>query len=97
MQFLIVANLRAGVIESGLPENFEQLLEKETAQARQGYLDGSLRQIWLQQPDPAAVAIVEAQSLEDAKRVAAAFPLVEAKLVDSHVIALAPYSGFGEP
>lgn len=33
MQFLLVAKLRSGVLESGRPANFEQLTEQEKAHA----------------------------------------------------------------
>ncbi|MQB46140.1 muconolactone Delta-isomerase family protein [Rhizobium sp. ICMP 5592] len=96
MQFLIVAGLRAGALDNGPPANFEQLIEEEKAHARQAYVQGSIRQIWLQTPGPGAVAIVEADTPEDAERVFAEFPLAEAGLLDGKVIGLAPYAGFGE-
>lgn len=54
MQFLLVANLRSGVLESGRSANFEQFIEQEKAHARKAYLEGSLRQIWLRTPDLAS-------------------------------------------
>jgi hypothetical protein len=96
MQFLILAKLTSGFLDKGLPANFAQILEEETAHAKTGYLKGSLRQIWLQQPGPGAVAIIEADSLEAAEKVAAGFPLAQAGLLEAQVIALAPYTGFGE-
>jgi hypothetical protein len=96
MQFLIVAGMRPGMLESGLPENFEQLIEQEIAHAKKDYLKGSLRQIWLQTPGPGAVAIVEADSLESAEKIVADFPLSQAGFLDAKVIALMPYAGFGD-
>ena len=65
MQFLVVSNLRAGVIENGSPQNFERFVEREKAQIRRNYLEGVTRQIWLRQTGQGAVAIVKADPLED--------------------------------
>ena len=72
-----------------------QLLQQEQAHTRKAYLEGSIRQIWLQSPGPGAVALIEANSLDDARRLALSFPLAQAGLLSVNVIALAPYAGFG--
>jgi hypothetical protein len=75
-------------LQNGLPTNFEQIVEKEKAHAKKGYLEGSPSQIWLVTPGPGAVGIVEADSLEHAERVAEGFPLAQAGLLEVEVIVL---------
>lgn len=92
MQFLLVGDLQP---DSGKHPEFKRLLAEEQAHARKSYVDGSIRQIWLQSPGPGAIAILEANSLEDAQRLASSFPLAQAGLLKVKVIALTPYAGFG--
>jgi muconolactone delta-isomerase len=96
MQFVLVADLRPGTLESGRPANFEQLVEQEKLHVRKAYLEGSIRQIWLQTPGPGAVAILEAGSLQEAEKAVAGFPLARAGLLEVRIIALAPFAGFAE-
>ena len=95
MQFLMVGNLPPDALDSARYPNIKKLLHEEQAHTRQAYLDGSIRQIWLQSPGPGAVVILEANSLEDAKRVASSFPLAQAGVLNVNIIALTPYAGFG--
>jgi uncharacterized protein YciI len=97
MQFVLVGNLPSDVLESGRYPNIKQLLEEEKAHARKAYLEGSIRQMWLQSPGLGAVAIIEANSLEDAERLGKGFPLAKAGLLDVKIIGIVPYTGFGEP
>lgn len=91
-QFLLVGTVRPGAFQK--PE-IKRLLEEEATHARKAYMDGTIRQMWLQSPDPGAVAIIESSSIEDARRFASSFPLAQAGLLDVKIIALAPYAGFG--
>ena len=95
MQFLVVTALKHGVLENGVPENFHQLIKEETAQTRQGYLDGSLRQVWLRATGHGAIALIEAATQESAEALINAFPLFKAGMVDAEIIGLTPYTGFG--
>lgn len=95
MQFLMVGNLQPDALDSGRHPNINRLLQEEQAHARKAYMDSSIRQIWLQSPGPGAVALLEANSLEDARRLALTFPLAKAGLLSVNVIALIPYAGFG--
>lgn len=95
MQFLMIGNLPPDALDSARNPNMKHLLQEEQAHARKSYTDGSIRQIWLQSPGPGAVALLEANSLDDAKRLASGFPLAQAGLLNINVIALAPYAGFG--
>jgi len=95
MQFLMVGNLQADALDSGRHPDIKRLLQEEQAHARKAYMDGSIRQIWLQSPGPGAVALLEANSLDDARRLALSFPLAQAGLLNVSVIALTSYAGFG--
>ena len=94
-QFLMVGNLQPDALNGGQPPNIPHLLQEEQAHARKAYMDGAIRQIWLQSQGRGAVALLEANSLEDARRIAFSFPLAQAGLLDVNVIALTPYAGFG--
>lgn len=96
MQFLLVANLRPDAPDNGQHPDFSHLLQEEQAHTRKAYMDGSIRQIWLQSPGPGAVALLEANSLDDARRLALSFPLAQAGLLNVNLIALTPYAGFGQ-
>lgn len=91
MQFLFVGDLSPESVQH--PE-FKHLLAEEQAHTRKSYVDGSIRQIWMQSPGPGAVAILEANSLEAAQRLALSFPLAQAGFLKVKVIALTPYAGF---
>jgi uncharacterized protein YciI len=95
MQFLMLGNLPADAFDSDRHPNIKDLMREEQAHAKKSYMDGSIRQIWLQSPGPGAVAILEANSLEDARKLALSFPLAQAGLLTVNVIALTPYAGFG--
>lgn len=94
-QFLLVATLDPNALEGGRHPNIKDLLQEEQAHAKRAYLDGSIRQIWLQSPGHGAIALLEANSLDEARRLALSFPLAQAGLLNVNVIALAPYAGFG--
>ena len=94
-QFLMVANLEPKALDSCRHPNIKSLLQEEQAHARKAYMDGAIRQIWLQSPGPGAVALLEANSLDAARTVALSFPLAQAGLLNVTVIALSPYAGFG--
>ena len=93
MQFMMIGDLPQDIFQH---PNIGRLLEQEKAHARNAYMDGVIRQMWLQSPNPGAVAILESDSLDEAQRVASAFPLAQAGLLKVKVIALTPYAGFAE-
>lgn len=95
MQFLLIANLRPRALEGGAAD-ISQMIEEEKAHARKAYMEGSIRQMWLQTRSQGAIAILEADSLEHARTLAAGFPLAQASLLETQVIELIPYEGFGE-
>lgn len=95
MQFLLIADLSPDATDAAQHPDFRRLLQEEQAHSRKAYMDGWIRQIWMQSPGPGAVALLEANSLEDARKLALSFPLAQAGLLNVNVIALAPYAGFG--
>lgn len=83
--------------ESGKkPDRFHDLLAQEVEATLNGYMDGTLRQVWLPEPGPGAVALMEAGSLKEANRLVVQWPLEQAGLLHGRVIALHPFSGFGQ-
>lgn len=95
MQFLMIGNLPPDALDSSRHPDIKRLLQEEQAHAKKSYMDGSIRQIWLQSPGPGAIALLEANSIEDARKFALSFPLAQAGLLNVNVIALTPYAGFG--
>ena len=93
MQFLVIADIRT---DPGFKaENFADLLKQEVESAVAGYLDGSLRQLWLQDPNGGAVALIEAGTITEANSIIAQWPLQKAGWLDARLIALKPFPGFG--
>jgi hypothetical protein len=93
----MVANLKPGAKQSGSGPDFPQLLRDEKAHTRKAYMEGAIRQVWLQSPGGGAVAILEAESAEQAQKIAMQLPLAQAGLLDIRVIGLMPFDGFGAP
>jgi hypothetical protein len=55
---------------------------------------GVVREIYFRDDRPQAVIILEAGSVEEAQRILARLPLVEAGLIEFGVIGLRPYPGY---
>ena len=91
MQFLVIADVPPG---GNRPDNFGALLKHEVESTVQGYLDGTLRQVWLQQPGEGAVALMEAGSVEEARRIIAGWPLQRVGLLNARLIGQKPFPGF---
>ena len=91
----MIGSLPPDALDSSRHPNIKHLLQEEQSHARKSYVDGAIRQIWLQTPGPGAVALLEADSLEAARKLALSFPLAQAGILNVDVIALAPYAGFG--
>ena len=93
MQFLVIADIRT---DAGMkPEDFGELLKQEVESAVEGYLDGSLRQLWLQDSGSGAAALMEAGTVAEANSIIAQWPLQKAGWLDARLIALKPFPGFG--
>ncbi len=70
------------------------ILEKEARRAWELYQAGVFREIYFVQGRPLAVIIMEASTVDDARKALASLPLVEAGFIDFDVVPLAPYPGF---
>lgn len=86
-------------IEKDIPgvsaEHFTSDLKRaEAARAWTLYQAGALREIYFRQDQPTAVLVLECQDVNEAQRILASLPLVEAGLIAFEVIPLAPYPGF---
>ena len=76
MQFLVIADIRTDA--GPKPENFTDLLKRETESAVEGYLDGTLRQSWRQDRSNGAVALMQAGTIDQANSIIAQWPLQRA-------------------
>ncbi len=74
--------------------DIKPLLEKEARRAWELYQSGVFREIYFAQDRPIAVIIIEAGSVEDAKKALISLPLVKAGHIGFDLIPLAPYPGF---
>jgi muconolactone delta-isomerase len=74
--------------------DMKPILKKEARRAWELYRSGIFREIYFVQDRPLAIIIMEADTVDDAKKVLASLPLVEAGYIDFDVIPLAPYPGF---
>ena len=75
-------------------DDMTRLMEKEARRAWELYQSGIFREIYFAQDRPLAIIIIEAESVDDAKKALATLPLVEAGYIDFDVVPLAPYPGF---
>lgn len=62
----IVMNRTCGSIAviSPYPADISRLLDEEQVHGKRACMEGVIRQMWLQSPDPSAVAILEADSTD---------------------------------
>jgi len=93
MQFLSVVRRRT---EAFSDEEFAPLLELEAEAVRALYAKGSVRAIWSREDEPGAVTLIEAESLEGARAVVDAYPLMQRGMLELQLlIPLKGYRGFG--
>jgi hypothetical protein len=72
----------------------EAVLRAEAAEVWRLTQTGVIREIWFTDPGRDAVIILECASVNDARTVLDALPLVKAGLIQFDVVALVPYDGF---
>lgn len=70
------------------------LFEREARRAWELTQSGIFREMYFMCDQPLAVIILEADSVEAAKKALNSLPLVQEKIIDFDIIALAPYPGF---
>jgi hypothetical protein len=74
-------------------ENQEETLRKEAHQVYQLYLSDNLREIYFTHENN-AVLVLECESLEAAKKILEALPLVQKQMIDFQIMQLKPYTGY---
>jgi hypothetical protein len=72
----------------------EKILKEEALVAWKLYQAGKIRELYFRQDKHAAVLILEAQSLDEARATTEQLPLVRDRLIDFELIPLAAYPGF---
>jgi len=93
MQVLAIVRRRT---ETYSDEQFAPMLEPEAQAIRTLYAQGVVRGIWSREDALGAVVLLEAESLERAREIVAAFPLVESDMADVQMlIPMKGYRGFG--
>jgi muconolactone delta-isomerase len=73
---------------------FQALAKEEAARAWELYQAGVIRELYFRQDRREAVLMLECAGVEEAARVLATLPLVEAGLIDFEIIPLVAYPGF---
>jgi muconolactone delta-isomerase len=70
-----------------------EMLPAERDRARQLYLEGSIRHIW--ETEVGVALVFEAESHAHLDAIVGSFPLVAADLLETTLLPLRPYGGFG--
>jgi hypothetical protein len=85
-------------IERELPgasaERFQPLLKDEALRVWKLQQSGDLCEIYFHAEEHTAILMLECANAEEAHRLLATLPLVQAGLIDFELIPLAPYDGF---
>lgn len=76
------------------PEKFQQLGREEARRVWELHQAGVLRELYFRADEPAAVFMLECESLEEAAAVLLELPLVKAGLIEFDLIPLRAYTGF---
>lgn len=93
MQVLAVVRRRT---EAYSDEQFAPMLEPEAQTIRTLYIEGTVRAIWSRNDALGAVVLLEADSLDRAREIVSAFPLVASEMAEVQMlIPLRGYRGFG--
>jgi muconolactone delta-isomerase len=93
MQILAVVRRRT---ESYSDEQFAPMLEPEAQAIRTLYAQGVVRSIWSREDALGAVVLLEADSVEHARSIVAALPLVERDMAEVQMLVpMRGYRGFG--
>ena len=89
MQYIAIANVGPGAPM----EMVELLTEPEARRVWDLYTAGVVRSVWYRADSPGAVLLLEAGDAEQARAAIASLPMVEAGLLQTELIPLAPYDG----
>jgi len=74
--------------------DFRKSAKAEAKALWQLYQNGIVREFYFRKEKNSAVLILEAKSLEEAKKALSKLPYVSKKLIDFELIPLKPYPGF---
>jgi muconolactone delta-isomerase len=94
VQFLAIATPNPERLSSLSPAEWNEVSRLEECHAKDVYLNGTMRHLWLRGDGRGAVAMFEAESLEKMLEIAAAFPLMKDGAYRFEIIPLLPYDGF---
>jgi muconolactone delta-isomerase len=75
-------------------EHFQPLLKDEARRVWELQQSGTLREIYFNADQHAAVLVLECADIEEARHLLATLPLVQAGLITFDLIPLIPYDGF---
>ena len=75
-------------------EEEQKLLREEARRVWELYRANVLREIYFRADRPQAVLVLECETISDAEAALKTLPLVQAGLIESEIIPLAPYPGF---
>ncbi len=75
-------------------EDFAPYLKEEALHVHRLQQEGVLRQIWFRGDLKTAVLLLECESIEKAKDILSALPLVKNQIINFELIPLVPYTGF---
>ena len=91
MQFISISHPQ----ESFTKAQYALLVESEVQRARQLYSEGYIRQLWHRADTPGVCILWEANSVEEVLEMLKTLPFTKAGIVESSLIPLKPYVGFG--
>jgi muconolactone delta-isomerase len=91
MQFLSISQPQ----ESFTDAQYALLVEAEVRRARELYAEGAIRQLWHRADTPGVCILWEAGSADEVLEMLKTLPFTRAGIVESSLIPLKPYIGFG--
>jgi muconolactone delta-isomerase len=92
MQFISISRPLAGFTE----DLYVSLVEAEVQRARVLYSEGAIRQLWHRADGPGVCILWEANRVEDVREMLKTLPFARAGIVESTLVPLKPYIGFGQ-
>jgi len=91
MQFISISRPE----ESFTQDQYALLVEAEVRRARELYAEGAIRQLWHRADTPGVCILWEAGSVDEVLEMLKTLPFTRAGIVESSLIPLKPYIGFG--
>jgi len=79
------------VLDTATPEGVKSNFMKEVNQTVKLYLADVVREIYFRQDRSGTVLVMEAQTLEDARKMIETLPLVKSGMIDFDLIPLGPF------